>query len=77
MQLVSAKNIVSIFCKKESGKNSEYNETNWEMVQQTSHVDHSAQPKNENNSYHIQNNHMKDKMLHPASDILPMKNLIT
>lgn len=49
MQLVSAKNIISIFCRKESGKNSEYNETNGEMVQQTSHVDHGAQP---NNSYH-------------------------
>lgn len=30
-----------------------------------------------NSSYHIQNNHIKGKMLHPPSDILPMMNLIT
>lgn len=33
-------------------------------------------PSGKKHSYHIQNNYMKGKMLHPPSDILPMMNLI-
>lgn len=70
--------ILFLFCEKESHNNADYNETNQEIVQQTSHVDIDVWPKWKMTMVTILwTTNMKGKDLHAPGDILFMISLAT